>query len=146
MTTPKLGTSFIEPHRDDPNARWRDYARLLLPLSTTANVEKTIVDGAATTFNALQNWIVEGASALRLWCALSRDSYLRAPLRDMRFIPIERKSDLFTRQAGRYLGLLNPRQSHRQATRVSALPVSERKRVLVFGRRSKQDRGVVMRL
>jgi heme oxygenase len=79
MTTPKLGTSFIEPHRDDPNAWWRDYARLLVPLSTTANVEKTIVDGAVTTFNALQNWIIEGASALRLWCALSRDRFLRAP-------------------------------------------------------------------
>lgn len=86
MITPKLGTSFFEPHGDDPNARWRYYVRLLLHLSTTANVEKAIVNGAVATFNALQNWIVEGASAIRLQCALSRDSYLTAPLGQSAFI------------------------------------------------------------
>lgn len=63
MVTPKLGASFFAPHGDEPNARWRDYVRLLAHLSTTANVEKAIVDSAVTTFNALQNWIVEGERA-----------------------------------------------------------------------------------
>ena len=54
MITPKLGASFFEPHGDDPNARRRDYVRLLVNLSTTANVEKAIVDGRVTTLNALQ--------------------------------------------------------------------------------------------
>lgn len=46
MIVPKLGAIFFGPHGDDPNARWRDYVRLLVHLSTTANVEKAIVDGA----------------------------------------------------------------------------------------------------
>ena len=57
--TPQHGAAFFAPHGADPNARWRDYVQLLSHLSTTTDVERTIVYGAVITFNALQNWIVQ---------------------------------------------------------------------------------------